>query len=139
MPCDLEMLGASGRLHLVSAIDDHQHALAVHWVRHYLALGVPPRSFQLQVFVRNREKAATLVRLLRAEGPFNVTLQLNPMKSGDIERLRNAALAAMPADHYLVAPDVDEFYEYECDLGLGTHRAWCAMMRDRLALSLIHI
>ena len=133
MPCDLATLGASGRLHLVSAIDDHQHALTVHWVRHYVSVGVPPPSFQLHIFVRDRKRSDVLVGMLHAEGVHNLSLVFNAMVGGDIEHVRNKALADLPGDHYLIAPDVDEFYEYDCDLGLNQRDAWCAMMRDRLA------
>ena len=56
--------------------------------------------------------------------------------SGYKKQLVNAHLASLPADALLVYPDVDEFFEYPCDvlatLATGRHHATCATMVDRL-------
>ena len=48
-------------------------------------------------------------------------------------RVMDAKLRSMPPDHYLISPDLDEFYTYPCDLALHRNDAWCAFMRDPIA------
>jgi hypothetical protein len=72
-------------------------------------------------------------KLLNTHGVQDVRWRNGSWSGKDMARVFEQHLQAIPSDHYLMTPDVDELYEYPCHLDLEKEDAWCAHMRDALA------
>ena len=132
--CDLPKLAAAGRLHLSTIFDERQTVLGQHWLDHYVrVVGVPLERMTIHFISRDAASVASFTAQLRASGVHDVRWVNKSWSSVDMPRMVDAALRALPPDHYLISPDLDEFYTYPCDLGLDRNDAWCAFMRDPIA------
>ena len=130
-------------VYLWAMVSVMQNDLLSHFLQHYAALGVDlarRATFVLHVPPGGGfDASANATRALMAARGVDVTRSVTEVvKYTTIYKklLANAHLASLPADALLVYPDVDEFFEYPCDvlrtLATGSHHATCATMVDRL-------
>ena len=130
------------RVHLWAMVSVSQHELLRHWLAHYARLGIDLRRRATLVLQQPRgaeaAAAADATRAVLAEhGVANVSV-VGTYTTVLKKQLVNAHLAELPARALLVYADVDEFFEYPCDVVRtltardAPVRATCATMVDRL-------
>ena len=134
--------GGGARVHLWAMVSVVQNDLLQHFLQHYADLGIDlarRATFVLHVTPASEATANTTRAVMAAHGVDvhqSVTV-VGKYTTVYKKQLVNTHLASLPSDALLVYPDVDEFFEYPCDvlntLATGRHHATCATMVDRLS------
>ena len=134
-------LAGGAPVHLWAMVSVMQNDLLDHFLQHYTDLGIDlarRATFALHV-PPDSEALLNATRALLAARGVDVLRGVSVVAKYTTvykKQLVNAHLASLPADALLVYPDVDEFFEYPCDvlatLATGRHHATCATMVDRL-------
>jgi hypothetical protein len=140
-PCSLRPLGR--RVHLFSLVSVFEHELLHHFLSYYALQGVRLRSNAHIVLHHGVEDVASeqqrAAAVLDSFGVADVVVvafhNLSALEEHKLGRL-NRLTRSLPSDAWIIFANVDELFEYPCDI---THRlprtfAVCAHMLDRYNL-----
>jgi hypothetical protein len=131
---------AGGRVYLWSMVSTTQPLLLDHFLRHYARLGIAldtHATFVVQTPPLTQSSTQLTLAVLAARGVARERISIVPNYTTALKRqLVNRFVRTLPAHGWLVYADVDEFFEYPCDvleqLTSGREKASCANMIDRL-------
>lgn len=154
--CGLHFLGES--IHLVTYAYAAEVALAPHFLRHYVRLGVPVRN--MRVFIDAGNGSSTVSRsspsLITGEGLRRALLErewlpamlrtfaganVTVVRGSYSERLKlsviNGHVVSLALGSFLINADIDEHFSYPCDMParLAEFDVWRAYMVDQLSPS----
>ena len=130
------------RLHLFSFILSDDSLMLGHFLRHYHRLGVWPAHTRIAVRARRHHGGAhalnaTLRVLRRARVPEANVRILHTAPSDTLKiRLMNEQIDSLPIDSWFVYADVDELFDYPCELQGAVLRnkvCFAGAMLDQLA------
>ena len=135
--CVLERLPEpwAARIYFFSYVASDLFHMLAHALRYYRRLGVDFAA-RSKFVVHNASGPDALAKsatyLDRYQAPFEVS---NTWSSATKREAVNGYLASLPADAWLIYPDLDEFFAYPCELGavMRNHSFLSGVMRDRVA------
>ena len=109
------------QLYLYSFLLSDDAVMLHHWIRHYLRLGVLPTNTAVTIRVREgasrKDLLETIAVLKKARVPRESIRILNRPPSDDLKmRAINRHLASLPTDAWAIYADVDELFDYPCDM-----------------------
>lgn len=109
------------RLFLFSFILSDDAMMLAHFLRHYIGLGVSPMHVGLAVRVREGSDPASLqatLSTLRAAAVPRKHVRVIRHPPSDTLKLQlvNEHLLSLPSDAWAIYADVDELFDYPCDL-----------------------
>ena len=139
--CSPPLAFLSPKLHLMTYLVADDHVKLRHWLRHYLVrLGVWANHTRIVLRMRRSASGRALNATLAAAAEFgvppsNMLRQHSPPSDTIKMALMNAHLASLADSDWHIYADVDEHFDYPCELQHPPHVFNCVMgkMWDQLS------
>eukprot|EP00971_Amphidinium_carterae_P248428 4931860-Amphidinium_carterae.1 len=113
--CTLQFM--SKHLYLWTMVRDTDQLLMEHFLRHYLHLGVNLHN-QSEVLLHVTGQTEEFLEMMKLMQSFNMTRYKTCTYYGSTLKFTsfNRYILTLPEDAWVLGPDVDEFFQFPCDI-----------------------